>query len=168
MENDIEDAYEKTGFYCNEFNPNDIMQVIEVVENDGIVLSLASDRLKNGRDVVMKAVEQSAHAFLIASVELKRDKGIVLKAVCKDGLVLAFVSEDLKNDKEVFQTAFQQNKSALVSASTEIREKNEKNIEKLGFDEDDVIDLIKISGGNLNSVLQFLTPRSTLYLDYLT
>ena len=61
----------------------------------------ASDRLKDDKDVMMKAVVQYGHALKYASGRLKDDKDVMMKAVAQYGHALKYASGLLKDDKDV-------------------------------------------------------------------
>jgi hypothetical protein len=89
-------------------------------------ICIASDSLKDDKDVVLAAVKNCFYAFQYASNRLKDDKNIVLTVVKQYGGNLKDVSTRLKNDKEVVGAAVQQNGQALQFASTIL--KNDKYI----------------------------------------
>lgn len=71
------------------------------VQNEGLVLQYASDRLKNNKSIVLNAVRKTGIALQFASANLKADKEVVLVAVKNDPYALSEASEDLKYDDDI-------------------------------------------------------------------
>ena len=83
--------------------------MMEIVKRQPVALRLASDALKDDREIVLEAVKQNGHALKYASAALKDDREIVLEAVKQDGDALIIASEGLRNG------------NALQYASAELR-----------------------------------------------
>ena len=54
-----------------------------IVGKEGSLLDVASDRLKNDKEVVMVAINQDGNSLEFASKELKDDKEVVLASIKK-------------------------------------------------------------------------------------
>ena len=93
-------------------------------------LSLLCAELRDDKQVVLTAIQQSAQSFEYASDNLKNDKEVVLAAVQKQKVLassqLKNASDNLKNDREIVLKALQSQGSALVYASNEL--KNDREI----------------------------------------
>jgi predicted methyltransferase len=89
-------------------------------------ICIASDSLKDDKDVVLAAVKNCFYAFQYASSRLKDDKNTVLAVVKQYGGDLKDVSTRLRNDKAVVTTAVNQAGGALQYASTTL--KNDKDV----------------------------------------
>jgi hypothetical protein len=99
----IKNAVSKNGLvleYCNTFNDN-IFIVQIAVEQNGLALKFASDRLKKNINIVKPAVEQNGLALNFANPFYKDYKYIVQIAVKQNALALKFASDRLKKDKEI-------------------------------------------------------------------
>ena len=77
---------------------------LAAVKNDGFALENLPHR-KDDRLIALAAVNQDGLALRYASDRLKNDRDIVLAAVSQDGYALHYASEVLKNDREVVITA---------------------------------------------------------------
>lgn len=85
----------------------------------GYGLSLASDRLKSYRAIVLAAVTQNGFALNLAP-HFKSDKDMVFAAVTQNGLILRCVP-NFNNDKDIVLAAVTQNDGALEYASKELQ-----------------------------------------------
>ena len=101
---------------------NDREVVLAAVRNDGFALDYASNELYNDREVVLAAVRNDGKALEFASRELSNDREVVLAAVNQHGRALVFASEERQNDCKVVLAAVKQKKSALKCASKELQQ----------------------------------------------
>lgn len=120
----------KYSFDCSRFdNYRDNKEVVMIAfEKDRkvVVYESISDRLKNDRDVVLKAfsncgnlyysvpkqfaddkeviltaAKQNSFAFNWVSSEIKNDKDFVMKLIEENPFIASYISDELKNDREV-------------------------------------------------------------------
>ena len=61
----------------------------------------ASLRLRDDRELMIKAVTQDACVLEYATQELRADRGVVLAAVRQHGGVLKYAAEHLREDPEI-------------------------------------------------------------------
>ena len=87
-------------------------EVIQALTLDGMLLSKAPDEIKDDKESVMAALEQSGLALgvegdniVFASDRLKADKEVVMKAVKETPSALHHVDDSLKKDKDVVSIA---------------------------------------------------------------
>lgn len=102
------------------------LDLIEIVEQDGMALQYASERLQNDPDVVMTAVKQNGRAIQWASDRLKNNFAVSCCAVTQTGYALQFVSDELRNNKDVVMMAVKQDGRAIQWASDKL--KNDPNV----------------------------------------
>ena len=82
---------------------------------NGYSLLHASEALKNDKEFVLAAVQQSGRGLQLASEALKNDKEVVLAAVGQNGMSLQHAAAALKNDKEVVLAAVRQDGDSFDS-----------------------------------------------------
>ena len=75
--------------------------IFAAVNNAGLALQFASDRLRADKGIVLEAVNNTGTALQFASNQLKADKAVVLAAVKNDPYALSDASEELKVDDDV-------------------------------------------------------------------
>ena len=95
--------------------------VSKAVGLSGSSLRYASERLKDNREVVISAINNSSKAFEFASPRLQNDKNIALLAIRYHGDNLEFVSAKLLADKEIVLAAVQNTGSAIEYASAKMK-----------------------------------------------
>ena len=95
--------------------------VLKAVGLSGSSLRYASERLKDNREVVISAINNSSKAFEFASPRLQNDKNIALLAIKYHGDNLKFVSAKLLADKEIVLAAVQNTGSAFEYASAKMQ-----------------------------------------------
>jgi hypothetical protein len=76
-------------------------------------------------DVIKASLEQDYEALKLASDRLKDNKELAILSVKNHGLTLKFVSDRLKNDKEVVKFAVLKNPSSLICASNAMQNDRE-------------------------------------------
>lgn len=119
---------ENPNIFSNFITPEvakDVDLITIALSYDPYVLELASDDIKNNREVVEKTISSAGFTLQYASPILQNDKSLVLLAVQKDGRAFEFASETLRNDREVAYAAIQSNGSALKFVSPQLTEDNE-------------------------------------------
>ena len=105
----------------SELRSNKAVVLAAVAHDDvGVCLKYASDELKNDREVVFIAVENSGSSLEYASDEMKVDKEIVLAAIANNEIALMYADESMKKDKEVMLLAISKDLSFLFYAEKEI------------------------------------------------
>ena len=62
-------------------------------DRTGYALQCASEKLRNDREVVLRAVSTTGCALDFASLDLRKDRDIVMRAVSKNGASLRSASE---------------------------------------------------------------------------
>ena len=98
--------------------------VLDAVEIDGMILGtdlLNKSVFINDREIVMEAVNNNGMALQYATEKLQRDREIVMVAVKQDGEALQYASERLKGIKEIVMAAVKQDGEALEYATTELQ-----------------------------------------------
>jgi hypothetical protein len=129
----------------------------------------ASNRLKNNKDFILKAVKKNSHIIKYINEELKKDREILLEAVKYKGTVLEFIPKEFQNDREIVLTAVQNIGIALHYASEELKNDIEilltaiKNNEVMFYyfstkfkkDRKFVLESVKLNG----LVLQFVSEK---------
>lgn len=119
--------------------------VLVAIENNIIyphtnVLSAASTRLQDDREVVLASVLIKGVALDSASVRLRDDREVVLVSVNQEGRALRYASERLQDDKEVVLAAVT-NDEYVVSLGVAS--------ERLRDDKEVVLAAVNFNGGNL-------------------
>jgi len=150
---------------------NDICQKIdnEQIDNKTYMLKLiaknprtiicASDRLKDDRDVVLKAITNNdffGYLLKDASTRIKGDKEIVLKAVSGNGFALQYASLKLRDDYNVVLQATKSNWYALKFASPRLQDNYE--IVKIAV-QGDRVNISTEDGKTHFSALEFSSKR---------
>ena len=125
--------------------------MLKAVQIDGYTYCYISDRLKKDKEILIEAVKNYGYALEWASDELKNDKDIVLTAVKKHGGALQFASKNFYEDKEIILTAVKNDGITLLFAS-----------ENLKDDEEIVWEAIKKDGKALNFASDRLKLNSDL------
>ena len=87
-----------------------------ISKNPDYALEIASDQLRQDKDVVMAAISRRGQALRYASDELRASKDIVLAAVSNDGLALQYALDEMKADKDVVLAAVANKPEALKYA----------------------------------------------------
>ena len=87
-----------------------------ISKNPDYALEIASDQLRQDKDVVMAAISRRGQALRYASDELRASKDVVLAAVSRDGLALQYAMDDMKADKDVVLAAVANKPEALKYA----------------------------------------------------
>lgn len=95
--------------------------VLELVRADGMLLELASERLRADPEVVLEAVRSLGDAFDFASAAMRSDREFVLQALREDPHALLFADEDLLEDKELWLEAVRQHGMMLKEAPWELQ-----------------------------------------------
>jgi hypothetical protein len=95
--------------------------VLKAVGLSGSSLRYASERLKDNREVVISAINNSSEAFEFASPRLQNDKNIALLAIKYHGDNLKFVSAKLLADKEIVLAAIKNTGSAIEYVSAKMQ-----------------------------------------------
>ena len=85
------------------------------------VFGYASDRLKDDKEVLLKAAKNDGQSLYFASQSLRADKEVVLEAVKNKAIILKYASKELRNDKDVAIAAVTQNKKSLSYISDELK-----------------------------------------------
>jgi hypothetical protein len=98
---------------------------LDLLKDDGILLSKLGAELKSDPEIVLAAVHQNGFALQFASQELQNNFSIVFAAVQQDSDALEFASKNLQNDSEIVLAAVSQNGKSLQYASTELRNDRE-------------------------------------------
>ncbi len=88
-------------------------KVLLLIDQAGIAGLAKLPKACANRIAMLAAVQRDPFALLLASDELKDDKEIVLAAVRQNGCLLAVASEELRNDLEVVEAAVKQNSNAI-------------------------------------------------------
>lgn len=117
-------------------------ELLEVIKRYKISFLNASDRLKNDKKFILKAMdavdEQKQFFYSELSIELRDDKNFLLEVLKRSALAIIKASPRLKNDKEIAIAVFESNPKAIIYVSEEIKEslknvKEEKIIEYLQY-----------------------------------
>ncbi|MCP8351723.1 DUF4116 domain-containing protein [Candidatus Synchoanobacter obligatus] len=87
--------------------------MLTVVARDGNLLELASDTLKNDRDVVFAATQEDSAALLYASQALLSHKPNALALVAEVGSSIEYLPSALRRDDDVIDAAMQQDPGAI-------------------------------------------------------
>jgi hypothetical protein len=85
------------------------------------IYSVASDRLKNDRETVLKATQYDRNAFKYANDLLKNDKNIVFQAIKNHIDIFRYASDKIKNDREFVIKAIKHNIEAYYYAGNIVR-----------------------------------------------
>ena len=116
------------------------------VKRNGFRLKDASEALKNDREIVLAAVNETSGALLYASDALKNDREIVLAALEKNPPgALEYASDELKNDREIVLKAVTRQPTALRYASAEL--KNDREIVRMAIQKDP--HCLRFAGGSM-------------------
>ena len=91
--------YSGGGFLDFIFNPKKF-NALKKIKKDGLELNNFKE-LQNDKEVVLAAVQQNGLALEFASDKLKADRKVVLAAVQQNGNALKLASQQLKNDREL-------------------------------------------------------------------
>lgn len=92
----------KNGRYLS-FYKNDFLSISSLVEQNGVYLEFASNRLKDNMDIVKAAVKNNGLSLRFASEELRNDKEIVLEAINQNPKAIEFASIELQNDTDIIE-----------------------------------------------------------------
>lgn len=117
--------YNNTILYASDRLRDNKNIVFKAVSRDGNELTYASDLLKNDITIVMKAIEQTGYALGYASSSCRANKKIVTKAIEKSGEALQYASENLKDDFTMIEKAIQIDHNSIKYASDRLK-KNKK------------------------------------------
>jgi hypothetical protein len=101
--------------------------MLDCVSRLGSSLEYASDRLKNDKEVVMKAILNNPSFIEYASEELQNDMEIMLIAVKDNAENLCYASPSLQNNKKLVLTAFEDSDRASFYVGSELRKEIGKN-----------------------------------------
>eukprot|EP00403_Amphidinium_massartii_P030630 CAMPEP_0178391844 /NCGR_PEP_ID=MMETSP0689_2-20121128/11373_1 /TAXON_ID=160604 /ORGANISM="Amphidinium massartii, Strain CS-259" /LENGTH=393 /DNA_ID=CAMNT_0020012401 /DNA_START=166 /DNA_END=1347 /DNA_ORIENTATION=+ len=96
---------------CNLQDDFDI--VLAAVSQDGMMLKLASERLRNHRSIVLAAVQQQGLALEFASEECRADRELVEAAIRDTSEAMAYVDRDLQADGDLMRLALKSGVEAL-------------------------------------------------------
>jgi len=98
-----------------------------VEQSKGYALSLASDKLKEDKQLVLRAVHHNGDNFEAAADSLKSDRAFVLEALLAgDGTALKGASESLRGDRDLILSAASKGKGGAMKGATESLQSNEK------------------------------------------
>lgn len=101
-------------------------EALEAVKKSTIDFYNVSDRLKNDKEFILKAIESAVNhrvfIYKILSKELRDDKELLLEILKSAGFAIINASDRLKNDKEVAIAVFEVNPNAIKYLSLEIKE----------------------------------------------
>lgn len=100
---------------------NDEELVRACVKRIGWLLRYASTELRDKHPVVEAAVKQCGRALQYASEDLQDRKPLVLTAVLEDGEAVEYASTRLRGDKDVMRAAVEQKGTALMHGTGEIK-----------------------------------------------
>ena len=92
---------------------------MQAVDKLGWVACYASDRLKDDKEVILKAVKNDGQILYYASQKLRAE--VVLEAVKNKAIILKYASKELRNDKDVAIQSLMQNKKSLSYISDELK-----------------------------------------------
>ncbi len=110
----LKNARRSGWFVCRSGHPGDHM-------TEQHLLSVAGDKVRKDKRVVLEAVRNSWHALKHAAHEMQNDKEVVLAAVSYYGLALEYAAPQLQSDKEVVLAAVRRVPNALKYAAIELR-----------------------------------------------
>ena len=99
--------------------------MLKQVAKNPFNLQCASDRLRNDKDLVLSAMEQTNDQRLLqfAGNQIRDDKDFILAAVKKNGWNLQHASERLKNDLDVVYQALLQKEHTHIHIGDELKKK---------------------------------------------
>lgn len=125
----------------------DVQKALEVVGDNGYNYYFLNDKLKNDREIAMRAVREEMEAMASCPNKFKEDKAfvmeaipsqpmlveyistklqdnlnVILLAVAENGYALEYASERLKNNPKVVLTAIENDPAALNYASQELQD----------------------------------------------
>ena len=86
-------------------NNSNLDEMLEIVKKNGLNLKYASEELKNNKQVVLAAINQSPWAFKYASEALQQDYNIAFLTVSLDSVLLKDMSKELKNNRDIVLAA---------------------------------------------------------------
>ena len=92
----------KNGIYLRYFK-NDYLSFYSMVNENGLMLEFASDRLKDHYKIIERAVQNNGLSLQFASVELRNDKKIVLKAIKQNPKAIEYTSIELQSDPDIIE-----------------------------------------------------------------
>lgn len=139
---------------------NDKNYVIRAVENDESVLKYVAEEFKNDKKIITSAIEKNyytgGNALKYINENFKNDKQLVLLAVKKTGTAIQYASESLKNDKEVIFEALFNTKKAFQYLSENL--KDNKNFVLEAINKPEKRNTLANEYEN-NSILQYVSDR---------
>lgn len=95
--------------------------VMAAVEQEGLMLEHASERLQNDHAVVLAAVRQDGYAFHFASEALHDDEAVVMQMLLSDSKPFSTVSARLRADPLIAITAVKQNPAHIEYLAPELQ-----------------------------------------------
>ena len=108
---------------------DEVAQALMAVNQNGLNLYNASDKIKDDAEVVKAAVKENVHAFEYASARLKDHRNFVLELVNTPGnyddslaIALYYASDKIKDDAEVVKAAVKENVHAFEYASARLKD----------------------------------------------
>ena len=93
---------------------NENVMLAAVKYCDGEVLKYVSDRLKNDKNFLLKAIEINEYEFENLDEKFKKDEEFILKAIKNNGLILRYLDSKFKKDKEIVLEAIKNTPLAFL------------------------------------------------------
>lgn len=93
-------------------------EVLREVKTNGDLLYLASEELKNDKEIVFEAVTKCSQALWSATEEARNDFEIIVIAARKDSYVLACARKEFKKNKDIFKALEQIRKDNIKQNET--------------------------------------------------
>jgi hypothetical protein len=96
--------------------------VIIAVNYNGCSLKYASKSIRDDKEIVLAAVQKSGWAIKYASEPLRDNKDMNIAAVQSDGMTLEILSKKMRSDEEIIMAAIFQNPMAIIHVSKKLRD----------------------------------------------
>ena len=106
-------------FEVSKINDRNIIE--NLIEIDGMCISVASDELRNDKELSLKAIKSNAFAFKYAPKEIKNDKKVLMEVIEKVPDTFMYASDELQNDKEVALCVAKKDIFYLSNCSDELK-----------------------------------------------
>ena len=118
--------FERDPLYIGRTSPNsdsrknfETMQ--DLVSRDGRTFQFASERLRDNKQLLLKALETFPEAIYFASPDLQNDYDACLAAVSIDGKMFHWISETLRDNKNILLEALESFPEAIYMASPRLQ-----------------------------------------------
>lgn len=99
--------------------------LVAALQENGAVLRLLPDALRDDREVVLTAVRESGGALMFASEALRGDSEVVRAALAQNGTALEYASAELRRDPEIVLAALQSSGEAFRYVGEELKLRRE-------------------------------------------